>query len=207
MINTFSIKEAITYGWETTKKHFWLVVGFSFVFELVLIIVQNLRKNFFGGHLLFMVVSIAVGTLIEIGYYQSLLRITRGETPVIKDMFQPGDIYWDFLLTRIFVGVIVIVGFVLLIIPGLYFAMKYFFWSFVSIEKKTKPKETLVQSALLTKDIKGHLFLFALCLIGINILGAICLGVGTLVSIPVSIFAVIFVYQKLSSKAPVSQIA
>ena len=56
------------------------------------------------------------------------------------------------------------------------------------------------RSTTLTRDRIGHLFLFVLALIGINILGLLVLVVGLLVSVPVSMLAFAHVYLKLKAR-------
>jgi uncharacterized membrane protein len=58
-------------------------------------------------------------------------------------------------------------------------------------------QESLSRSAVLTQDIKWHLVLFLIILVLLNILGAILLLVGLLVTVPVSMLAYAHAYVKL----------
>jgi len=49
--------------------------------------------------------------------------------------------------------------------------------------------EALRASSSLTEEVKWNLLLFWLAIIGLNILGAICLGIGLLVTVPMSLMA------------------
>jgi hypothetical protein len=59
--------------------------------------------------------------------------------------------------------------------------------------------QSLSRSAKLTHGVKWRLALFALAIIGLNILGLIALLVGLLVTIPVSFLAFVHVYLKLKA--------
>jgi len=48
------------------------------------------------------------------------------------------------------------------------------------------------------------LFIFFLILVGLNLLGAVCLGVGLLVTVPMSGLAMAHVYRTLKPKAAVA---
>jgi uncharacterized membrane protein len=61
--------------------------------------------------------------------------------------------------------------------------------------------DSLRKSAQETKGVKWHLLGFFLALIGLNILGAVALLVGLLVTLPVSAIAYAHVYLKLKNRA------
>lgn len=56
--------------------------------------------------------------------------------------------------------------------------------------------ESLSNSAKLTRGVKGRLMLFALAIIGLNLIGLLALVVGLLVTIPVSMLAFTHIYLK-----------
>ena len=66
------------------------------------------------------------------------------------------------------------------------------------IDKGLPPIEALRESARLTKGKRWKLLGFAVCMILLNILGAIALGVGLLVSMPISMLATMRAYRALS---------
>ena len=56
----------------------------------------------------------------------------------------------------------------------------------------------------MTDGIKWKLILFCLALGGLNLLGAIALGVGLLVTIPTSLMAYVYVYRALRDRGDVA---
>ena len=59
--------------------------------------------------------------------------------------------------------------------------------------------EAFRESARITDGVKWKLFGFFLATVFLNIVGALCLVLGLLVSIPVSMLAYVHLYRKLSS--------
>ena len=96
-------------------------------------------------------------------------------------------------------GLIVVGGLILLVVPGIYLALRLQFYSYYIIDKNAGSIDSLKMSWKATEGNVINIFLFELLLIGINILGAIALVVGLLVTIPVSVIAVTLLYRKLSA--------
>lgn len=59
--------------------------------------------------------------------------------------------------------------------------------------------ESLPKSTKLTHNVKWRLVLFALAIVGLNLLGLLAFVVGLLVSIPISVLAFAHIYLKLKS--------
>lgn len=109
--------------------------------------------------------------------------------------------FFPFLLGAVVYGLLVALGFLLLLVPGIYWAVKYGFWGYALIDKKLNPLDALRVSAELTAGEKWHLLGFGLALLGVNLLGALALGVGVLVTLPTSALAAAYVYRRLEAHA------
>jgi uncharacterized membrane protein len=88
---------------------------------------------------------------------------------------------------------------VLLIIPGIYLALRYGMVRFAVIDGASVT-DSLRKSAELTQGVKWHLLWFILSIIAINIVGAILFLVPLLVTVPVTMIAYAHVYQKLQGR-------
>lgn len=91
-------------------------------------------------------------------------------------------------------------GFILLIVPGVIWCIKYSFAPILVIDKKMRPMEAIRESGRLTAGSKGKVFLFGIVSMLVVMLGYIALFVGSLVSIPVSMLAWVHVYRSLESE-------
>jgi uncharacterized membrane protein len=77
--------------------------------------------------------------------------------------------------------------------------MGLMFVPYIVIDRGLGPIEAMKESWRVTKGHKWQLFLLFLALIGLNILGAIALIVGLLVTIPITMLAAAHAYRTLTS--------
>jgi uncharacterized membrane protein len=110
------------------------------------------------------------------------------------------EIYLQALIGNVVYYLMMIVGFILLIIPGIYVAIRFGTLPYVFVDQKLGWKEALKESSRLSEGYRWNLFGFALLLVAINILGALLLLVGLLVSIPVSFIAAAMMYEFLKKE-------
>ena len=136
-----------------------------------------------------------------LAYVRSALRACDGK-PV--EVSRAPDLLADFLtylLASVLVGLIVAAGFVLLIVPGIIWGLKFGFAGFLVVDRKLDPIEALRESNRLTMGTKWQLFAFALLAFGINLVGAIALGIGLMVTIPTTVIAAAYVLRQLQARA------
>jgi len=204
----FSIKEAIKIGWEKTKANFWKSVAIVFITISIPLLMEILSKAVeekgsiisFPIYMALIIAVIYLSVSLKIGGTKLFLRIYDGENPDIKEMFSTYGVFWNFLGQSVLYAIIVFVGIILLIVPGIIFAIMFSFASFIIVDTNTKIVDSLKESANITKGSRGKLFWFFVVIALINLLGYIALGVGILVSVPISTFALIHVYRELTKK-------
>ena len=85
----------------------------------------------------------------------------------------------------------------MLIIPGIILALKYWFCAMIIVDRQIDPISALKESSNITNGVKRELFLFSAISLGVNLLGVLCLGVGMLLTIPVTSIAKVYVYREL----------
>ncbi|MDP3941860.1 MAG: DUF975 family protein [bacterium] len=206
----FTIGEVISYGWETTKAHLPFFVVILIVTALVNFIpnyfVENLRQQI---PILSGLLSIAfwvLTMLVSLGSIKIALKIFDKKNPEVADLFNGYPQLFKFIIASIIYAVLVGVGFILLIVPGIIFGIKYHFYSYLIVDKNMGPLEALKKSGEITKGVKWNLFLLGLVLGLINIVGALALVIGLFITIPLTMLAYAYVYRKLlgsaSSKTP-----
>jgi uncharacterized membrane protein len=206
----FSKVEALKYGWEATKKHFWFLVliflipyGVSWAFSLVSQpFLDNPNAIFKFVGILITFVSWIVCFEISFGQLMIFLKIVDKKKTSFEDLFAYFDakLLWRFSLVLILYELIVLGGMLLFIVPGIYWSLKYMFAVNYSVDKQGGIIEAFKASARLTKGVKWQLFLLGLLQGLIMIAGVCALLVGTLVALPIVQIADFYVYRKLSSK-------
>jgi uncharacterized membrane protein len=203
---TFSNKEALLFGWETFNKN----AGFF----IVIIIVMGLA-NFVPGIIANIVekyssllasiinlTSLVLVWIIEMGLIKIILKFCDNQKAEFNDLFSCTSLFFKFAAGAILYGLIAAVGYILLIVPGIIWTIQFGFFSYLVVDKGLGPIVALKRSSLVTRGAKMNLFVFGFLILGINILGALCLLIGLFVSIPVSMIAGAYVYRKLLSQTP-----
>jgi uncharacterized membrane protein len=136
--------------------------------------------SFFG--LLSFVYSILIGGPVSFGIAYVYLKAARGQKVEIQDMFESFKNYWNTVLAIILTYAIIVVGFIMLIIPGIIFACKLTFVPYLVVDRKMEVIDAIKESWNMTN---GHsLSVFAIGLLGIPICiaGLILFGVGIILS-------------------------
>jgi uncharacterized membrane protein len=201
--NTFSIKQVISESWSIFSKNYGKFYKFAIVTWLLMILVQIATSlltltDFF---LLTMVSSLTIfvfNAFITIGFTQAVIKIVRGEPVELKILFSGQNLIIKYLLSTLAMGLIVFLGFLLLLIPGIYLAFKYMFLPLVVVDKKELSfSEIFKTSSELTKGIKMKLFAYIIAIQLVNLIGLIPLGLGLLITIPMSYISFILVYERL----------
>ena len=203
-MESFCIGEAIKVGWEKFKAHYlfmWIIFGVTIGVSIFFNLLQHgVDKNSFA-HLVITLLSVATGITLQLWLIRAYLDlIDLDKEGEVKALFVHYRLMWRYLGAAILYGIIVVLGLIALIVPGIYFALKYQFYAYLIVDKNLDVFGALKKSAEMTQGVKWKLFGFLLVLVGVNILGAIALLVGLLVTVPMSILAYVFVYRALSKR-------
>ncbi len=189
--------QAIGYGWASVKKDFWYFVGLA----IVATIIGGLGNSWKGHPNNWGFLSLFLSAWMTCGYVAIALSYQAGKKLPFENLFTNFKPYWGVLASTLLYGIIVGVGILLLIVPGIYFALKYQFVTTLIVDKGLGIGDAFQQSAKMTQGKKMSLLGFDLVSLGVIILGAICLGVGVFVAIPVLWLANIVVYRQLGQTA------
>jgi len=119
----------------------------------------------------------------EFGISFAYLKAARNDKLEIRDMFEAFRNYWNAVLASLLVGAIVIVGFFLLIIPGIIFACKLAFTPYLVVDRRMAVIEAVKESWRMTNGHAWTVFLIGLLAIPISIVGLICFVVGIIPAI------------------------
>jgi uncharacterized membrane protein len=202
----FSKSEAVLFGWNTLKKNFGFFLGMLAIVVAVNILVGLIMSSFSEEAPKVLVIAVSaiswiLDLLISMGVIRITLKFCDQEQATYRDLFSAYRLLLNYLVGSIVYGIMVAIGFVFLIVPGIYLAVKYQFYDYLIVDKGMGPIEAIKRSGVLTEGVKWNLVLFWLALVGINILGMIALGVGLIATVPVSWLANAYVYRRLQLQA------
>jgi len=198
---TFSKKEAIKFGFNLAKKNLLFFIGVFIIICFFSILSSSLKnivnpqKEVLLYYFLYIVLFI-INLILGMGLIKIVLEFVDGKKPKFSDLIYYKPVVKYFVGTTI-QGIITVVGFILLIIPGIIFSVRLQYVSYLIVDKDLGPVEAIKASWNITRGNTWNLFFFGILIGLINILGLLCLVVGLFITVPLSALASAFVYRKL----------
>ncbi|MBI2030467.1 hypothetical protein HYT05_02490 [Candidatus Kaiserbacteria bacterium] len=200
-MNTFSVSTALRFGWETFKKRPWFLIGAAllvFVLSWIISAIQSTGDDIALWGLLVFLASIAASTFVDMGFTAFFLHTHDDIAKVsLNDLWHP-EPFWKYLGASILTSILVIGGLILALVPGLILMTLLAFVKFLVIDRNLGPIAAMKESVRITRGHRWDLFLFFIVIIILNILGAIALLVGLLVTVPVSVLGLAHAYRTLA---------
>lgn len=195
MKNTFSTGAVLKEAYGIMKPKFWTIIGQYVLigFLLPLLFSALLGKGAIIGSMITVYISVK----------WSLAYVKKGSFS-FDDLFENITLkkFIYYILAMCLVGLSILGGFILFIIPAIIFAVRLALVKFIAIEKDLKPMAALKESKRITKGNRWKLFGFFVIMTLINILGFICLVVGVLFTAPLTALTLAVIYKKLSEQGP-----
>jgi uncharacterized membrane protein len=179
-MNTFTATSSIRFAWELFKSRALFFVGSTICF---LIVLWGLSLSV--DNLLLTIIFYAVSIFIDRGIIAFFLK--AHDTPAsvrLIDLWSQKS--FTNYLHYLFGSILVVLACV--------------FVKFLIVERDLGPIEAIKESARLTKGSRFEIALLLLSIIALNIVGAILLIIGLLVTVPVSALAMVHAYRMLVSK-------
>ena len=138
---------------------------------------------------------------LQVGYIKYMLNLYRGKEVDIPDLFDEYKNYKVIILTSLLMGIILVCGYILFIVPGIIWTLAYSFVYFLIADGVTgTPKEILKNSKDMMNGHKMDYFLLNLSFVGWIILGMFTFGILYIWLIPYMAFAEIEFYERIRAK-------
>lgn len=226
-MNSFSVSESISQGWELAKKHGLLLALFVLVIGIITSILNSftLPSGFMEGYtkaltqndpdammqllnssstsaasIIVSIIQTVVYVLFLAGFCATILKLTRGiMAKVSLDGFKMSAMtYLKYFAVCVIVGLIVGIGTALCVIPGIFFAIRLAFAEWYILDHpEAGIGEAISASWKMTKGNFWSVFGLQLCEFGIILLGYLCCCIGVLFAVPFAMFAESCAYTTL----------
>ena len=215
----YSVGEAVSWAWNKFSKNVAAIIVPTIVFGLVYAVVQGIIQlvtNQFtttsyddysasismgtGGvvaSLLGSAVMLVVAAVVQSAYIGGMLDIANGQPVEIGSFFKPRNV-GNVVIASIISGLIVFVGVLLCIVPGIIATIMLLFTTVIVIDRNTSGINGVTGSFEIGKKNFGPMALTWLTTIGIAILGALACLVGLLVAYPVISLITVYAYRRLT---------
>jgi len=209
----FNFSDVLSYGWRVMKANFWFFVGLGFTFLVITYLPTILRvvveEQLYLPTVIRIPLSLSlvlVGWVIHIILSIGLIKISLSfcdeQRPEFITLFDAVGCFWRYVGTAILYGLIILGGFILLIVPGIVWGIKFGLCFYFVVDKGLDPIEALKASSRTTMGVKWQLFGFAVIRGLITLLGLLCLIVGIFAAYPTVMIASALVYRQLLTQTP-----
>ncbi len=203
--DSFLISSSLSSAWQLFKEK-WLTVyglmilplGFGFLYSMIMGMMSESEGGLLSLVLMFLYLMIQL--VVGMGVIKGLISLSRGEEVTMETFSGMAPKVFNYLGGMILMSLIIFFGFIALIIPGLYFSLKYYFVPFLIVDKGLGPMEALKESARMTKGVKWDLVGFMMAVMIFGYLGILALFVGLFVTLPVAYISFAFLYNRMLAR-------
>ena len=197
-----SISENLSYAWEALKENIWVLLG---LFVGYIILVYALV--FIGAAIdnivitgTFQLAMWIIALFFSLGFIRCCLNAVDKKEVSFAAFKNLGGCILSYIIASILYGLVIVVGLIFLILPGLWLYTRLQFYPYFIVEEKEGPFGALQKSWNLTKGEDSYVIVLVLAWIGITLLGFICLFVGMFVAILVMYLSQAYAYRTLCEK-------
>jgi len=185
-----NVQDSIKQGWEMFKLHIGEFVGYT----LIIFVLSALcsKMGAFGS-----IVFSAVAAPFYAGYAIVAFNLLSGKPLQFGDFFKGLNYFLPLFLAGLASGVLVSLGFALLILPGIYLAVCYMFVTLLIVDHRMEFWDAMETSRKIVSKNWFALFGLAFALFAVNLLGMLALVVGLLVTVPVTSCAAAVAYKEI----------
>jgi len=144
-------------------------------------------------------IAFVIGTVIRGGATIYWLRLIRGQSAELTHSFAVTRFFAPLLIATIVAGIVSMLGYVLLIIPGVIITMGLYFVTQVVVDKDIGYVDALKYSWDITHGHKLDLFIFTILAFFLNMAGLLACCVGVVVTNAVVMGASTIIYTRLTA--------
>jgi len=154
------LKKSLTDSWSFFKIH---AVAISIIILPIVAPIDILTALYqyfftseeflFSEQVIPMAISFIAYPIYTVGVIFYIASVISGENIGTKNLWKLGAKFWlPYIILSILVGVVVIFGFILLVIPGVIFTIRYAFSEFDLLLNQSKPLDAMRNSWDITKE-------------------------------------------------------
>jgi len=204
MNNQMTVGSFLNFGVENAKRHFLKFLVLCIVAFVVLAIGSGISVGLAGldevgamiGSLLVLFLSIT----ISFGFLKNVLNLCRGEKINVMAFVHAKLVtVLNFFVLMILLSIILSIGYILLIIPGIILSVMLCPAPFLVIDRDMGPIDAIKESMKLTSGHKMDIFLGSF--IGLLVANLLSIFIITLIfTIPMAMFIYVYPYLQLTGQ-------
>jgi uncharacterized membrane protein len=205
-------EEALSFGWGKARSNFGFFAAFLIAIGMVQLFFLGLTGLLAWKAWYLALIPLLIDGILAIvmgtAALSLSLKVNRDEKLRFTELWVGGSKASSYLIGCILYVIIVSVGFLLLIIPGIYLAIKYQFFAVCILDKDVSAVEALKMSGRITKGSWGDCFWLVVEQGIACLLGLLALGIGLFWAVPTVLVAHGYAYRSLAGElAPAMETA
>jgi DNA-directed RNA polymerase subunit RPC12/RpoP len=166
---------------------------------------QNNQAVIIPAVILFYLAAIAgviiVSMFFQLGMQTVLLQIAQGRNPGMGELFSGGPLLWRMVACSLLLGIAVMVGTLLLVIPGIILLLMFWPYSYVLIDRKLPGIDSFSEARNITRGNLLTLTAIFLLIFVIYFVGTIItLGIGAIFVLPFCMLVMSVAYAEMTSQ-------
>lgn len=140
----------------------------------------------------------AIQLFLTLGFTKIMLLLIQDEYVEVADMFNNFRPFLSYFVASFLYGIAVALGTLLLVIPGIFIAIRFQFYPYLILEEDLSSFIALQKSYNLSQNLTLELLLLGIVIIAINIAGMLFFGIGIVLTYPLTTMATAIVYKSLT---------
>ncbi|HYW34883.1 MAG TPA: hypothetical protein VE868_05690 [Balneolaceae bacterium] len=146
-------------------------------------------------------IAAMVRLFLSLGFTKIMYYLIDDRAVKVNDLVNNGRIFLSYIVAYFLYFFAVLIGLFLLIIPGIYLAVRLQFYPYYIIKEEDTSFTALRKSWYVTEGFIYELVLFGASVLLLNFLGAVFLGIGLILTYPITSMATAIVFNELEAEA------
>ncbi len=186
----FDIESVLRYAFEIIKRDVLVISVYSTIYILSGLLLM--RLGYYG----IAIYAVLTGPLIA-GFYHAFAEAERGERLRLDHFFVAFRNPLPYILVNIVTSLLAAIGIYLLVIPGIYLYVAYFFAIPFTVYHRLPLWEAMEASRIIITRKWFAFFLLILILMVLNFIGALLYGFGLIFTLPFTYAAVYVAFASI----------
>ncbi len=202
MKQTFNLGEIFLTSWKFTKSQLAILCGLLIGFIIILFTLSILvwpAQSSIGGIIVSNTILSVITYLFTMGYLKNMFQTLDDIEPQFSAYGQQAFKLLKFFIANLVLSLISLIGFCLLILPGLYLSGRLQYAIALIIEENTGIVESFKRSWAITKAHEWKLVALILIQLLICIVGFLLLGIGIFIATPLIMMMYCYSFRILNS--------
>lgn len=203
--NSIDLVSLFKFSFHQFKRYASFVIGAMLTFFVLAILPQiyfmaqvpdepNTQAQFIS----FLITLVQL--FLSLGFIKIMLLLVQDEYVEVADMFNNFRPFLSYFVATFLYGIATFIGLLLLVIPGIFIAIRFQFYPYFILEENVSSFTALQKSFYLSQNLTLELFLLGAVVITLNLVGILLFGVGIILTYPITTMAIAIVYKSLTEE-------